>query len=253
MKKFIKKIGLVIASIACFFALNPAPLTTFAEESTIVSKESTETGEISKETEKEEEIPTEEETEENEANNEVENESTTELEPTFEDFLAWAKEQAELYGYGNEYAKAIDALKAAATQKQVTLSTIASFAFAAFVLALIISGKIKDKKYKAAVVELSNKIDKLSKGANTIIEGENAILEDGRKIATHEAKTTQKASEVKAEVQTIKRSLSAFISAFLRFTDGIKLGDNKKTEVQTNCLNALKEIEEVRGNEDNEK
>ncbi len=238
MKKLIKKITLAMAGLVLAFGLTLSPVLANAEETT-------ETPEISTETVVGGEIP---ELEDNGAETE-----DNEAETTFEDFLTWSQEQADLYGYGNEYAAAMAAIKTAATKKQVTLSTIASFAFAAVVLALIISGKIKDKKYKAAVLELSEKLDRLSKGANALIDGENALLDGEHKLADGAATTAKKTDEVKAEVHSLKRAFSLFVSAFLRFSDGIKLGDNKKTEVQTNCLNALKEVGEVEAHENNEK
>ena len=43
-------------------------------------------------------------------------------------FLAWVQKYADQAGIGSEYAKAVEAIKAAASEKQVTISTVASVA-----------------------------------------------------------------------------------------------------------------------------
>lgn len=175
-------------------------------------------------------------------------------ETTFDDFLAWAQQEANRYGYGEDFAGAIEAIKAAATQKQVTISTIASVALALGILAYIIVKHIREKGFKTSLVKLvktfDEKMDNSIKGTNALIDGENTLIED----ETANGKT---AKETKEDVAALKRCMGLFISAFLRFTDGVKLGDNKKTEVQSNLLNALKEIntltsEEGASNENNE-
>lgn len=232
MKKFIKKLLMATAAIALAFGFGIAPINASAEETAETPEISAETGEISNDGTAGEKTPVEGE---------------TGVETTFDNFLAWAQTEADRYGYGEDFAGAVEAVKTAATQKQVTISTIASVGLALTVIGFIIFHKIKDKKYKAALIELAGKLDgKLDdsiKGTNALIDGENALI-DGE---TANGKT---AADTKAEVQSIKRCLSAFVFAFLRFTDGVKLGENKKTEVQANCLNALKEIDgEVKADE----
>ena len=183
------------------------------------------------------------------AESSVENHEITseERSDTFDDFLAWTEEEAEKYGYGDEYGVAIEAIKTAATQKQVTISTIASAILAAAVLAFIIVQKVKDIKYKRSVTGLSKSVEDLVMGTNSLIDETNANGKTG-------TETKAKTAKIEKEEKKIERALALFISAFLRFTDGVKLGDNKKQEVQTSCLAALREIgERGDGNEDNEK
>ena len=238
MKKFIKKILMAIASFAVAFTFLATPITVSAEETSQPPEIETGSSEV--------------ETDDGAGKDGADEETT------FEDFLTWAQKEAEKYGYGDEYTAAMEAIKAAATQKQVTLSTIASAALAITVLVLLVYYKCKDKKFKDAIIAINDKLDgKLDTqrdGLNSLIDGENALLEGKNQMLDCETKNGQKTEELKTEVQAIKKGFSAFISAFLRFTDGVKLGDNKKTEVQTNCLNALKEIDgEVRADEDNKK
>ena len=153
--------------------------------------------------------------------------------------MAWAQKEADRYGYGEDFAGAIEAIKAAASQEQVTLSTVASFALALVILGYIVVKHIKDKGFKSSLVKLAKtvdeKIDNSIKGTNALIDGENTLIED----ETANGKTVK---ETKAEVESLQRCMKLFISAFLRFTDGVKMGDVKKTEVQSNLLSALAEL-----------
>ncbi len=224
MKKFKLKLMAILATLGLAFGVGFTPLTARAETTTETPETDVELLE------------------------ESENGSTT-GDTTFDDFLAWAEKEADKYGYGDDFRGAIETIKEAASEKQVTISTIASFCLALGVIALLVYIKIKDKKFKKTVTDLCKKLDeKLDdqiKGTNALIDGENEIIRD----ETANAKTLQ---ETQKEVCAIKKAFSSFVSAFLRFTDGVKLGDNKKAEVQTNCINALKEIGEVHANENNE-
>jgi uncharacterized protein YoxC len=223
MKKFKLKLMAILATIGLAFGVAFTPITASAETMTETPETSAELPE--------------------------ETDGTSTGDTTFEDFLTWAEKEADKYGYGDDFRGAIETIKAAASEKQVTISTIASFCFAVGVIALLIYIKIKDKKFKKTVTglceKLDEKLDDQIKGTNALIDGENEIIHD----ETANAKTLQ---ETQKEVCAIKKAFSSFVSAFLRFTDGVKLGDNKKAEVQTNCINALKEIGEVHANENNE-
>lgn len=244
--KIIKKILTAVAVCAVAFGFTFAPLKAYAEGLPATPEITAETPENSNDNEVGEELS------ENTTNGvETDKEETG---TTFEDFLTWSQKEAEKYGYGDEYAAAIEAIKAAATQEQVTLATIASLLVAVAVIAYVIYSKIKDRGFKNAVIELKAELETQRKGVNSLIDGENAILDSENKLLNSGNANGKTVEELKAEIQTIKRGFSAFISAFLRFADGIKLGDNKKTEVQTNCLNALKEIDgEVKVGENHEK
>lgn len=223
LKKFKLKLMAILATLGLAFGVAFTPITASAETTTETPETSAELPE--------------------------ETDGTSTGDTTFEDFLTWAEKEADKYGYGDDFRGAIETIKAAASEKQVTISTIASLCLVVGVIALLIYIKIKDKKFKKTVTDLCKKLDeKLDdqiKGTNALIDGENEIIHD----ETANAKTLQ---ETQKEVCAIKKAFSSFVSAFLRFTDGVKLGDNKKAEVQTNCINALKEIGEVHANENNE-
>lgn len=237
MKKFIQKIMLAFACFSLGVGISLSPVIAMAEETPETSYEEV----VSEEQTSVEETPVVDDSSEQEK-----------VDTTFEDFLAWAQKEADRYGYGEDFASAIEAIKVAATQKQVTLSTLASAAVALITLTYIIIKHAREKNYKEAIVKLvkefDTKIDKNIKGTNALIDGGNTII-DGE---TENGKTAKQTQE---EVQSLKRCMTAFLNAFLRFTDGVKLGDNKKTEVQSNLLSALKEISTSEGvaNETDEK
>ena len=232
MKKFINKILIFATAFLGFLGFGlGAPLLASAEEFSAI-EEVSETiendalnGEISSDTVTDEETP-----------ESAKKEEITVDDTTFEDFLAWAGEQAEQYGYGDEFKAAAEALKAAATTKQVTLSTIASAVLAVLVLVVVISNKIKEGKFKQAIVELSQKLDNQVDGTNALITGTNAGNKTGEK-------TEKEVEKANAEIASLKKTISLFIGAFMRFTDGVKMQTSKKEEVQTNLLSALKEVE----------
>lgn len=243
MKKIKNKILLVLAALCVAFGFSFAPLIAQADDASQTNEIVVETPEISSDnTADEEELETNA--------NSAENSKPVIDEHTFEEFLAWSEKEANRYGYGDEYSAALETIKAAASQKQVTLSTIASAVVAAAVVAYIIFNKIKEKKLKGAIIELAQKLDSQLTGVNALIDGENALLNGEKELLNTESTNAKTVQETMAQVVALKKGFSAFISAFLRFTDGVKLVDNKKTEVQTNCLNALKEIDgEVKADE----
>lgn len=164
---------------------------------------------------------------------------------TFEEFLEWSKLEAEKYGHGDRYQEALEAIKTAATTKQVTISTLCSVGVALLVLGYIIVQKVRDKSYKKSVIELAEQLQALIKGTNDLVDETNG---NGKT----EKKTQAEVEHLEMQVQALQKGLHAFATAFLRFTDGVKLGDNKKNEVQTNCISAIKSFDEVAGNENNE-
>lgn len=237
MKKFFKKIMLAFACFAFGVGISVSPVMAVAEEVETSVEESVET---SSGLDTSEEIETSETT--------SEDVSSDTVDTTFEDFLVWISEVvAKEYGYEYDFAAAIQAIKTAATEKQVTLATITSVGGALLVIILAIALFIRDRKYKEAFIKLSKifdgKIDNSIKGTNALIDGENTLIE-------YETANGKTAKETQEEVQSLKRAITAFLSAFLRFTDGIKMGDNKKTEVQSNLLSALKELSTHEGAQD---
>lgn len=161
---------------------------------------------------------------------------------TFEEFLEWTKTEAEKYGHGDAYKEALNAIKTAATTKQVTLSTLCSIAVALIVVVYIIRQKLKDKNLKNYVSNLADQLNQLIKGTNILADETNAN-------ATTEKKTQEEVENLEKEVKKLQHGLRDFTTAFLRFADGVKIGDCKKSEVQSNCISAIKHFEEVEKND----
>ena len=232
MKKYIKKIFAAFAAVALTVGLAFSPIIAGAET---VIPETTVTEEFT------EELPNEStenpvETPLPSATEETPEENETPKNPTFEDFLAAVQKEAERYGYGDEYAKAIENLKTAATTKQVTLSTILSAAVALGVLTYIVYSKVKDKTLKKEVHELYKLLQGQNDGTNALIDGANETEKTVRE-------TNETTSEAKKELDDVQTAISCFISAFLAFSDGHKYNDAKKSEVERNCAKALKVID----------
>ena len=168
---------------------------------------------------------------------------TVENNSTFEEFLEWSKLEAERYGHGDKYEDALKAIKTAATTKQVTISTLCSCGVALLVLGYIIVQKVRDKSSKKSIIELTGKLQALIKGTNALVDETNLN-------GTTEKKTQEEVEHLELQVKALQKGLHSFAVAFLRFTDGVKLGDNKKNEVQTNCISAIKSFDEVSSDED---
>lgn len=239
MKKVIKRLLEVMACVAVAFgfALAPAaacePVAAYAEEETETGEINAETGENSTEETQPEEVPeTPEDGEE------------TETTPTFEDVLAAVQKEAERYGYGNEYAAAMEAIKTAATTKQVTISTLFSVGAVLSIIAYVIYSKIKDKSFRKDVKQLLLLLESQRDGTNALIDGTNENGKTGED-------TNAKVAATNAEVRRLEKGLAYLTSAFMAFSEGIKYQEAKKTQVEMNCVKALKEVDgEVAANED---
>ncbi len=232
MKRIKIKLLAALTAFALFLGIGSTTITAGADEVTESPEIVTETPEISTDTETDEETPDEDE---------------EDVETTFEGFLEWSKTEAEKYGYGNEYAAALETIKTAATQKQVTISTVASFALVAAVLVYIVYKKVTDKKFRKNVEKLSGDLSGLYDKVNELVDGVNANEKT-------EGEIKESATELKAEIETTGKALATFIRSFMHFADGIALKDAKKAEVQMDCINALKKLDgEVTGDEDNQK
>lgn len=255
------KIATVLTACALFAGLGIAPIAAYAEETSVVEAVEAETSVETTENETVEETPVEAETVEN--NDDTVTEDVTEEENaapvpeenetedvkedhSFEEFLAWTEKEAERYGYGEQYKQALEAIKTAATEKQITISTLCSLGLAAAVLCYIIYKKITDAKYKKAVAKLSAILDTQQEKINELVKGtnDNSNLE-GRNGAEIEL--------TKKDVRRVKRSLAYSTEAFMHFVEGVDMKDTKKENVLRKCSAALKEIDgEVKEDEDNE-
>lgn len=233
MKKLIKRLFVAMACVAVAFGFIISPVAAVAEGGTETPEISAETGEISTEEVSSEEVP---ET--------PENDEETEVNPTFEDILAAVQKEAERYGYGDEYAAAMEAIKTAATTKQVTISTLFSVGVVLAVIAYIIYSKIKDKSFKKDVKQLLSLLESQRDGTNALIDGTNENSKTGED-------TNAKVAATNEEVGRLKKGLAYLTSAFMAFAEGVKFHEAKKTQVEMNCVKALKEVDgEVNANED---
>lgn len=227
--KLFKKIAVIMAGLACSFGFcftipTLTTATTYASTATETPEQTPESGESNQVTETPEQTPS---TPDGEGA----------PEHTFDDFLAWVQENADEFGYGDEYAKVIEAIRVAASEKQVTLSTIAYLALAAIFTVYVIIQKIKDKKWKKSMSDMATYLQSLVKGTNGLIE-----------------ETEKAEGEVEKTEQTalaLKKGMTALVKAFMHFADGTKLQGTKKEEVQSDCMTALKALDEVTSNEDN--
>ena len=247
MKNLKMKIILSISALALGVGFNHFPVIAVAEEPP-------ETLTTIEETSVSEEVIEEQEIVENTANNEATSEPTNEeetpeeeLSHTFEDFLAWVEKEAPIYGYGDEVSKAIETIKTAASEKQVTLSTLASVGFMIAVLASTIYKKVTDGKFKKEVNDLSAcagamlaKMEELVKGTNNNTETEEAIKEEEEALRN--------------EMVKIKNGLEHLTNGFMHFSSHVGMSNTHKAEVQRDCVKALQCIDgEVTANDINEK
>lgn len=191
-------------------------------------------------------------TDENSANNELENNEDTgeEKEETshdFEDFLTWVQNEADRYGYGDEFSTALEAIRAAATQKQVTLSTIGSLAMMLAIVAYTVYKKVTDKKFKDEVHSLSESLNTQLEKLKELVDGTNSNTQTEEEIKAEE-------KVLKEETTKIKNGLENLINGFMHFTSHVGMTNVNKAEVQRDCIKALKSIDgEVTADENNEK
>jgi len=83
-------------------------------------------------------------------------EETPSPEPEFDldAFLAWVQKYADQAGIGSEYAKAVEAIKAAASEKQVTISAVASVVQLLVFVVYLIYTNVKNGKLKKQLKEV---------------------------------------------------------------------------------------------------
>jgi hypothetical protein len=156
-----------------------------------------------------------------------------------EAFLAGLQKYADEAGVGDEYAKAVQAIKTAASTKQVTIATIASVAMLAVLIVYMISKHMKDVRLNKKLVELSKETEALRKGVNALIDETNA---NGRTAA----KTEKEGREIEA-------ALSSMSKMFTLFADRVRIGDATKEEIKRENLNVQKAVNgEVTANEKKE-
>ena len=144
-------------------------------------------------------------------------------------FLEWVQKYADEAGIGDEYAKAVEAIKAAASEKQVTISTVASVAQLAVFLVYLIYTNVKNGKLKKQLKEVSEKLDLQLKGTNGLIDESNANGETGQ--------------STKQEVEALTKAVSHLLTGFTVLTDRFNIGAESKEAVKRECNRAAREID----------
>lgn len=228
MKKFIKKIMVFMACVCVGFGFAFSPIVAGAEETTI------ETPPV-----------TNEEITESPKVPETSNEKLT-----FDDILGVFGGIAESEGYGSEWERIIDQLKTAASEKQVTLSTVAVVVMLAVFIAYLVFKAVKRKEWKKTFKQLSDDLRAVSSVANEQLKGTNALIDEANANVKVSEKTKAETETIKREEQKIEKALSLLINAFMTFSEGCKYSASKKSVVEINCAQALKELESLGGQAD---
>ena len=111
-------------------------------------------------------------------------------------------------------------------------------------IAYTIYNKIKDKKFKNDIAELSTGLNKQLEKLNELVNGTNTNTKTGGEIKEEE-------KALKEETTKIKNALESLINGFMHFTSAIRMSNVNKEEVRRDCIKALNCIDgEVKSNED---
>lgn len=103
-----------------------------------------------------------------------------------DDFLAWVQGYADKAGLGNEFKDAVEAIKTAASEKQVTMQTIMSVGVFAVVVVLIIVENVRKKNFIKQLAEMAERLKAQTDGTNGLIDESNA---NGKAVAETKEKT----------------------------------------------------------------
>ena len=144
-------------------------------------------------------------------------------------FLAWVQKYADQAGIGSEYAKAVEAIKAAASEKQVTISTVASVAQLAVFVVYLIYTNVKNGKLKKQLKEVSEKLDLQLKGTNGLIDESN-----------HNGQT---GDSTKRDVEALTKAFAHLLTGFTALTDRFNIGAESKEAVKREFNRAAREID----------
>lgn len=144
-------------------------------------------------------------------------------------FLAWVQKYADEAGIGDEYAKAVEAIKAAASEKQVTISTVASVAQLIVFVVYLIYINVKNGKLKKQLKEVSEKLDLQLKGTNGLIDESNANGETGQ--------------STKKEVEALTKAMAFYAKSFMQFVDRTNIGAASKEAIKHDLNAAIREID----------
>lgn len=124
---------------------------------------------------------------EDETSQDSANDSVTEPpEYDLDDFLEWVQGYADKAGLGNEFKNAVEAIKTAASEKQVTMQTIMSVGVFAVVVVLIIVENVRKKNFIKQLSEMAERLKAQTEGTNGLIDESNA---NGKAVAETKEKT----------------------------------------------------------------
>lgn len=144
-------------------------------------------------------------------------------------FLEWVQKYADEAGIGDEYAAAVEAIKTAASEKQVTINTIASVAQLAVFIVYLIYTNVKNGRLKKQLAEVSEKLDKQIKGTNGLIDESNANGQTGQ--------------STKKDVEAIKKATACYTKAFMQFMERFNIGAESKETIKHELNKAIQETE----------
>ena len=103
-----------------------------------------------------------------------------------DDFLAWVQGYADAAGLGSEFAAAVEAIKTAASERQVTIQTIMSVGVFAVIVVLIIVENVRKKNFIKQLAEMAERLKAQTDGTNGLIDESNA---NGKAVAETKEKT----------------------------------------------------------------
>lgn len=158
--------------------------------------------------------------------------SDTEEEPVpdynLDDFLAWVQEYADAAGLGNEFANAVEAIKSAASEKQVTISTIASVGVFLAVVVLLIKENLSKKNLAKLLAEVSEQLKAQTEGTNGLIDESNA---NGKAV-----------TETKDKADRTADALGHIVKGLSTLANRTNIGAAYKEQIQTEFNAAEKSL-----------
>lgn len=122
-----------------------------------------------------------------------------------DDFLAWVQGYADKAGLGNEFKDAVEAIKTAASERQVTISTVFSVGVLLAVIVLLIKEHLSKKNLAKLLAEVSEQLKAQTEGTNGLIDESNA---NGKAVS----QTKDKADRTADALGHIVKGLSTLAS-----------------------------------------
>lgn len=236
---FIGAVFVAFLAVAVVFVFgNAARVMTYADEVTDETvaepQETAQDGAQDGETAQDKETPAEDK-ETQESGKESEK-TEKEIDFDIDAFLAYVQKYADEAGIGDDYAKAVEAIKTAASEKQVTISTIASVAEFGIFLVFILYSRHKNGALKKSMIELSEKLDAQLKGTNGLIDESNA---NGQTAG----ETKKQVDDLASDMKSLKIGFSYLLSGLSSFVERFNIGAASKETVKREFNRAVKHID----------